>query len=85
MLYDPTAIALVNGKPEYLFTSSMCNSIEDAKKCFYSWQDQYNFTILSWWIKDEHQNVIEEDICFNNAGQLVDLDGNRISIDKKQI
>ena len=80
MTFDPTAIVIKNGKPDFMFISSPCDSLEKAKQVLYNWQDHYEYVILSWWIKNENQEIIEQDICFNNAGQLTDLDGNTIRL-----
>lgn len=80
MTFDPTAIVIKNGKPDFMFISSPCDSLEKAKSVLYNWQDHYQYVILSWWIKNENQEIIEQDICFNNAGQLTDLDGNTIRL-----
>ena len=81
MLYWPNAIVLWDGKPQLMFTSSGLTDLNEVPEVLKKWQDM-GCIILSWWVKDNNQEMIQQDICFNNAGQLIDLDGNVIKLNK---
>lgn len=80
-LYWPNAIVLWDGKPQLMFTSSGLSDLNETPKVLKKWQDM-GCIILSWWVKDNNQETVQQDICFNNAGQLIDLDGNVIKLNK---
>ena len=85
MLCWPNALAITaSGYIEILFTYTACDDVEDAHKQIRFWEENNNI-ILSWWIKDNDSNTIEQGLCFNTAGQLINLDGVRIPVHKKVV
>ena len=85
MLCWPNALAITpSGDIEILFTYTASDDVEDAHKQIKFWEENDNI-ILSWWINDSDSNTIEQGLCFNNAGQLVNLDGVRIPTHKKVV
>lgn len=68
--YRPEAIALDNGKPVHLFTYDGCFSIEDCKKVFKCWQDDYSYSLLVTWIETSENTIIEHCVHVNVIGQV---------------
>lgn len=62
--YWPMAVALDNGKPIMLFTYDSALSIESAKSVFKSWQDNYNYVLLSSWIHTDDSSEVLEHRCY---------------------
>lgn len=78
--YWPMAVALTNfGKPELLSTYNSVDSIEEANEVFKTWQNKHKYTILSYWINDKDNKIVEHHVCFNNSGMLTDLNGKVIN------
>lgn len=83
--YWPMAVALTDfGKPELLFTYNSVITIEEAYEVFKAWQNKHKYTILSYWINDENNNMIEHHVCFNSGGILTDIDGNIKRLNQKE-
>jgi hypothetical protein len=85
MNYWPNAIAIDElGTFTELFTYNSVNSINECEKTFRNWQDSYHNILVSSWITDDNNSIVQHNSYVNNYG-LVDLDGNKLPIKKVQM
>ena len=85
MLYFPNAIAINEiGEFNQLFTYKGVDTIEECEQQFRIWQDKYKNILVSSWITDDRNSIIQHKSYVNNYG-LVDLDGNKLPMKKVQL
>ena len=79
MNYWPMAIAVPEGytNPELRYTYDSCSSIEECKKVFLCWQNDYKYRLVVTWIEEDSPKK-----TISNHVVHVDSFGNEINKDK---